>query len=237
MGRQTFDNYGLRSSTLESATEVSGRYSSQQESERLVVRDVAVKLDVSPSDALLEVGCGPGQILIPLSFLVSRAVGVDHPQVIATFRERFRGENVELRSGNFIDLKIDEGFDKILIYSVVQCLESDEEALEFVLKAAALLRPGGRMLIGDLPNVDLKNRFLATDFGKKFARDFGRESVPARVDGTSEDAKLVHINDKLILNILEHGRRHGFETHLLAQPDALPFGHTREDIVFRNHRK
>lgn len=237
MGRRTFENYGLRSSTLDSATEASGRYSSQQESERLVARDVAEKLDLRPSDELLEIGCGPGQILIPLSFFVSRAVGVDHPQVIATVRERFRGENVELRSGNFIDLDMNGLFDKILIYSVVQCLESCEEALAFILKAAALLRPGGRMLVGDLPNINLKKRFLSTNFGDKFARDFMQKSAPARVDGTSQDAELVHVDDDLVLRILELGRRQGFETHLLAQSDSLPFGHTREDIVFRAHRK
>lgn len=237
MGRRTFENYGLRSSTLDSATEASGRYSSQQESERLVARDVAEKLDLRPSDELLEIGCGPGQILIPLSFFVSRAVGVDHPQVIATVRERFRGENVELRSGNFIDLEMNGLFDKILIYSVVQCLESCEEALAFILKAAALLRPGGRMLVGDLPNINLKKRFLSTNFGDKFARDFMQKSAPARVDGTSQDAELVHVDDDLVLRILELGRRQGFETHLLAQSDSLPFGHTREDIVFRAHRK
>jgi hypothetical protein len=56
-------------------TEQAGRYAFQAEAERLILADVMSKLQLDPADTLLVVGCGPGTLLIPLSFVVAQATG------------------------------------------------------------------------------------------------------------------------------------------------------------------
>ncbi|MFO0986428.1 MAG: hypothetical protein U1F37_03540 [Alphaproteobacteria bacterium] len=65
-----------------------------------------------------------GLLLIPMSFLVRRAVGIDHPDVIARLRALFPSPDLETIDGNFIDYrpKAGEAYDKILVYSVVSSL-------------------------------------------------------------------------------------------------------------------
>ena len=45
---------------------------------------------------------------------------------------------------------------KIIIYSVLHCLNPEGEALSFLEKALSYLSPGGRLLIGDIANGDKK---------------------------------------------------------------------------------
>jgi hypothetical protein len=46
------------------------------------------------------------------------------------------------------------------------------------------------------------------------------------------DSQLVIVDDKFVLNIMAHGRSLGFESYLFSQPHNLPFGNTREDVLF-----
>ena len=69
----SFENYKkLASSDELSWTQRSGRYEIQSQSEKLIIFDIVSKLNLCPSDCLLEVGCATGNLLLPLSFLVSR---------------------------------------------------------------------------------------------------------------------------------------------------------------------
>ena len=160
MSRITFENYGKSARKNQDLTIVSGRYEIQKPAERKIVLDVASKLSLCSEDKLLEIGCGPGNLLIPLSFLVSAATGIDHPDVCVRLKERFVGQNLNLIGINFLDFEDLEGkYDKILIYSVINTLTDENEALRFIDKAVQLLAPGGILMIGDIANSDRKNRF------------------------------------------------------------------------------
>ena len=235
MSRQTFENYGTYAEHDVSFTRLAGRYSIQTEGECKIIGDVASKLDLNPSDSLLEIGCGPGNLLIPLSFLTAKATGVDHPKVIKRFRKRFQDENLQLLAGNFLDMEFSTRFTKILIYSMIQLLSNEAEVRTCLSKALGLLEPGGLLLVGDLPNEDKKNRFLASRTGQKFLRDWNKKNTEngMSVAYGKLDKYTVNFTDRLILDLMVELRGSGCETYLLSQPPNLPFGRTREDLLVR----
>jgi len=237
VGRNRFLNYGLRAQHPTGFTEMSGRYRGQAFAERLIVPDVISKLDIQPEDQLLDIGCGVGLLLLPLSFLVEGSVGIDHPDVIEVVRRRAGGDEIELVGANFLDVELSpRRFDKILIYGVVQYLETEEELLAFLAKAVNLLSPGGRMLIGDIPNADRKSRFLDSDFGKAFTREWAKNSGNAPSGGSASiemfpPDPIVEFTDELVCRLLLFVRQMGLDAFVMPQPPELPFGFTREDMV------
>jgi SAM-dependent methyltransferase len=232
MGRASFEAYGQLANTQLSLTQQAGRYPVQVEAERLIAPDVAAKLELSPSDSLIDIGCGPGTILRALAPLVARATGIDHPDTIGRLRQRVQAEKVTLIAGNFLDLAVSASASKIIIYSVIQYTASQEEAVRFLDKALSLLEPGGRLLVGDLPNLDLRRRFQASEEGKRFDAEW-RRLAKGSSGPVLNDSELYDVDDAFVTRLLLHCRSKGFDAWLLRQPPELPFGNTREDLVVR----
>jgi trans-aconitate methyltransferase len=236
MSRTSYENYGA-GAQRSNPTVVAGRYTFQGEAERLIVGDVVTKLDLRPDDDLLEIGCGAGNILIPLAFRCRSATGIDHPALLGRLSQRFPGPpGITLLSGNFLDIQPEASYSKILMYAMLHYLSSIDEALEFIRKGASLLRPRGRMLLGDLPNADHKRRFLATGVGQTVDREWTvRRSTAAASEAESSldaDPRLVgSFDDASIVDIVRAMRAAGFEAYVLEQRSELPFGCTREDVL------
>lgn len=237
MSRISFENYGRRARELQDPTQVAARYRIQKEGERRIVLDVAGKLALSPQDILLDLGCNIGNLLIPLSFLVNRVVGIDHPDCIRRLNERFCGSNVSLIAGNFLDVEVSDGFHKILCYDVLHYCSDAPELFAVMDKAVSLLEPGGRALFGDLPNSSSKQRFLQSRTGKEFVRVWEKQKLKDSHPDLDYDRSLpvdsetVQIDDTLVIGILARYRDRGFHTYVLPQPADLPFGNTREDVL------
>ena len=58
-------------------------------------------------------------------------------------------------------------FDAIIIYSVLQYV-THSNLYQFIDQAVDLLAEGGKILIGDIPNLSMKNRFLKSKKGVNF---------------------------------------------------------------------
>ena len=220
---------------------VAGRYSIQRRAERLVVMDVAATLEVKPDDRLLEIGCGPGNLLIPLSFMVQSAVGMDHPEVCRFLQSRINDSKIQAIDCNFFDYVPDSDteFDKVLIYSVMNTLSDQDETVEFMDKAVGLIAPDGLLLLGDIANGDRKARFLASASGRAFGAEWRKELAASPQAVSISDlpggASVFRPTDVFILSLMARYRERGFDTYLLPQPPALPFGNIREDLLIRRY--
>jgi len=119
------------------------------QAERAIYRAIIDLTVTAPVGALLDIGCGRGQILKLLATRASRAVGVD---IDADARELARAElllanvpNCSLRKGDMYRLPFDDqDFDTVVMDDVLGTAARPVEALR---EARRLLRPGGRMLI------------------------------------------------------------------------------------------
>jgi SAM-dependent methyltransferase len=239
MSTKSFEAFGAIAQSGLSETEKVGRLPIQREAERRIVPDVKAKLDLRVDDSLLEIGCGPGNILIPLSFLVAESVGIDHEGCIEAMNARYRDPSLSGVAGNFLTLDLDRAFSKVLIYSVLHYLADEDEVIRFVERAYALLKPGGRLLIGDIPNRDCQARFSQSDAGQAFNREWtervrsqgDRAEAKALFQDIREDSDMATFGDAQVLNIVARLRQNGAQAFILPQPTDLPFGHTREDIL------
>ena len=238
MGRNSFEYYGDLTRQALSMTEQAGRYPSQQESERRILLDVWKKLALEPDDTVLDVGCGAGQLALPMSFLVNKIVGVDHQAVLQLLQERGHFPSLVLCPGNFLDLDFgDQKFNKILVYSVVQLLTDEAELNQFLRKATSLLSPSGRLLVGDIANVDRKRRFQDSEAGRGFEIEWSRangssSSVDAsQLTNQEVDEDRIVFTDEVVLRTVQNIRDWGLDAFVLPQPHDLPWGNTREDIL------
>jgi cyclopropane fatty-acyl-phospholipid synthase-like methyltransferase len=241
MSRVSFENYQhLAQLPDTSNTVVAGRYVFQREAERKILFDLLYKLKLEVTDELLEIGCGPGNLLMPLSCFCARATGIDNEGAITRLEHRLTNDNVvTCMPGNFLDMDLPASqFDKILIYSVLHYLSDKAEILRFVERALPILKPGGLMLLGDIPNTSKKIRFGNSISGQMIAKKWAEQIMVA--DGTlpekiTQDHKLVIFDDALVLDVVAFIREKGFDAYLLPQPLDLPFGGSREDILVVAH--
>ncbi len=122
-------------------------------------------------------------------------------------------------------------FDVVLAYSVLHYVFVDGSCFDFVDRALALLKPAGELLIGDVPNVSMRKRFLSSDAGREFHRKFMGTSEPPKIEyGVLEPGQ---IDDAAVLAILHRCRASGFDAYVLPQAPGLPMANRREDILVR----
>jgi SAM-dependent methyltransferase len=95
----------------------------------------------------LEIGCGPGRLLVPLSRVLGRIVGVDvSPEMVAQARQNLEGidnASVETTSGADLAAFQDESFDFCYSYAVFQHIPDKAAVWSYLREAWRVLRPGG----------------------------------------------------------------------------------------------
>jgi len=244
MSEIAFDNFGFASTNEDiDYTVLAGRYMSEKGMEKRILKDIYLKLDLKDTDSLLEIGSGAGNLSIPLSFVVDSVSCCDHDLLMDRMKKRIPdADNIKYFPGNFLNISIDEEYDKILIYSVLHYLKNEKEVFHFIDKALSLLKDGGRLLLGDLANRDNENRFYNSVQGKKWIEKHMYENNKYKENGKKsafsdylvnreKDNSCIKIDDELIFNILLKFRKKGYKTFLLEQPATLPYGLVREDIL------
>lgn len=123
------------------------------------------------------------------------------------------------------------GVDVILCYSVFHYIFADTDYLAFIDASIALLNGGGDMLIGDIPNLDKRNRFFASANGIAFHRAYMKtDDLPVITPNSPE---LNAIDDKVLDGIVTRARSLGCDAYILPQPAGLPMANRRDDILIR----
>jgi SAM-dependent methyltransferase len=143
------------------------------------------------------------------------------------------GEGVVKHPGMFPGVALGDlvgRVDAVICYSVLHYIYVDTNLYRFVDETLGLLAPGGRALIGDIPNVSKRRRFFASDTGQRFHRDFAGRDEPPAVDLLS----LAHdkIDDAVLLGMTMRAQAAGFDAYLMPQGEGLPMANRRDDILF-----
>ena len=106
---------------------------------------------LSPSMALLDVGCGPGTITADVAMRLSggSAVGVDLAESVVEAARAAHADvaNLSFEVGDAYDLSFEDGaFDVVYAHQVLQHLSEPVRALEEMRR---VLRPGGLLAVRD----------------------------------------------------------------------------------------
>lgn len=238
-GVSALDAFGAIANLDLDPTVQAGRYSFQDVAERRILADILPKLKLESHHRVLDIGCGSGALLIPLSYMAGEVVGMDHADTVASIGRRFQSDRVTLLAGGFPDVMPEGRFDRVIAYSVAVCLPDFEMVKSFALAAANLLNPGGRMLLGDMPNRDRQARYRDSDRGRAAEREWAEQKEKLGGDSAYQAAaqRLAvaeqggGFSDESLAELLVMFRSAGFESYLVPQSPDLPFGHTREDII------
>lgn len=235
-----YEAYGFLAEKIDSPTLLAGRNAFQSNAEKYIYKDVITKLRLKKTDRILEIGCGVGIILNPISKYVKQAVGLDHQSLVNKYKANGVPSNVKLLAGRWPETKVSGTFDRILVYSVLHYLPNAKSAKLFIVKCLEVLRPGGTLMLGDIPNSDSSRRFIDSSIGKRVNAIYQKEKnkIIENIDHKKQDKifssaeKLSpYLNDKFVISLISDMRVKGYGCYIMPQPKELPFSYSREDIV------
>lgn len=210
--------------------------------EAAILRDIRNKLPGIDARGGIVLDIGPGCSDLPL-WLVDLCrkqdhllVQVDSGEMLAHLPDDIFIRKIEGSFPGCLDALhscAPDGVDIIICYSVLHYIFADYDLAAFATAAVSLLRQGGAMLLGDIPNVSKRKRFFSSEQGKRFHRAFsGIDEDPVMLSTEPEDGK---INDAIILDLLATFRKLGTDAYVVPQADDLPMANRREDILVRKN--
>ena len=235
----TFDDFKKRATnTSYSKWEKIGFPNSYREnSEVLIFNDIYDKLELNSMGLkLLDIGCGCAGLVDQLIGYTNKNQGslylVDSIEMLNNINIELLNHNIKLIPGcfpkiDFFNSGVAGSFDRILIYSVIHCVFLEHSIFNFIHACINLLKPGGRILIGDIPNISARDRFLESEDGKIFIANGVSYIDPIN----TKYEKHERIDDSIVISIISRFRNFGCETYLLSQPKSFPLGNRREDIL------
>jgi|SRR5688572_15970006 len=112
-------------------------------------RQTLARLPIRPTDSVLDIGCGTGELLVRLAakYPAARLAGLDPvPAMLEKARHKL-SDKVELRAGWANELPwSDASFDVVVSCNMFHYITHPVEAVQ---EMERVLRPGGRMVITD----------------------------------------------------------------------------------------
>ena len=201
-----------------------------------IFEDISYKTQLASAGSVLDIGCGCSELVEHIiSFSQNRQQQlylVDSLEMLSNIDAKSLNGNVHLVPGRFPDKEVvknlaESSFDVIIVYSVVQYAFISQSVFGFIHECIKLLKPGGHLLIGDIPNYQARERFLDSENGREFLSKATHESNTINL----RHENFERIDDSVIMSLLFRFRNFGCETYLLPQPEALPFSNRREDIL------
>ncbi len=130
----------------------------------------------------LEIGCGPGRLMKPLSRHFGEIHGVDvSDEMIRLARQRLSDvphAHVHATNGASLQQFADESFDFVYSYAVFQHIPSRDVVLEYMRETRRVLKPGGifRGQFNGLPHAGDTNTWSGVVFSADDIRAFTRDN-------------------------------------------------------------
>jgi 2-polyprenyl-3-methyl-5-hydroxy-6-metoxy-1,4-benzoquinol methylase len=204
-----------------------------------IFRDIRVKLPNLGKKGQTVLDIGPGCSDLPRKLINlcrrrrHRLVLVDSAEMLAHLPNATFVKKICGRYPNNVTAvrRVTGAYDVILCYSVIHHVFADGNVWEFLDQSIDLLKPGGEMLIGDIPNISKRRRFFSTTAGVAYHRAFTKSADTPQVDFNVVVPR--QIDDAVIAGLVLRARSAGVDAYLLPQPPSLAMANRREDILLR----
>jgi len=203
----------------------------------IIFGDICSKLPALVVDGTKTLDIGPGcgelsQLIVSHTRQKSQHITlVDSREMLSHFDD---GAGITKIEGPFPQCLKEIGdlkFDSILTYSVAQYVFKDSNLYGFVDAAASLLTESGSLLIGDIPNVSMRKRYLSSNAGRQnHERYYSGLPFPKLEHNAPE---IGNIDDSVVVGLLLRLRAAGFQAFLVPQGKDLPMANRREDLLIR----
>lgn len=182
--------------------------------------EITAKLALGPQDTLLDLCAGNGLITLPLAARCAAATAVDISPDLLRHVTSAGAPNVTVIEADVRRVDLPEGgFSRALMYGALQYF-SEREAIGLFETLHRVLSPGGRCLVGDVPDLDRLFAFYSRP--EWVAAYF--ESVKA-----GRPAVGTWFKQEVLLALARHV---GFaDAQVLAQDAALINAHYRFDLL------
>lgn len=127
-------------------------------------------LEINKQTVLLELCCGNGLVSGELAPSCKEVFGVDYSEtLLGQFKKRYSSENINLICSDVNRFVIEKNkFDVILIYFSIQHF-NERDSFLLIEKCINSISPKGKILIGDIPDLDKKWRYINKD---EYHRDY-----------------------------------------------------------------
>lgn len=121
--------------------------------------------------------------------------------------------------------------DSIIAYSVIQYVFAEGNLWGFIDRCLTLLKDGGEIFLGDIPNITMRKRFFSGNEGVLLHKKFtGSDELP---NVQFNQLEMGRIDDSVVLSVLARARAEGYHAWVVPQGAALPMANRREDILIR----
>lgn len=203
--------------------------------DREIMNDILKKIDWTNSTHIVDIGCGCGELtklLIEQSSSQSKQLTlVDSKGVLDQLSDQSGLNKVEGRfPENYPRVSKIGLADIVISYSVFHYIFIESNPILFIDKALQLLSPGGQLLLGDIPNVSKRNRFLTSQAGETFHKRLMSTNEKPNVNPFSFESEK--IDDGYLVGLINRYRNFGYEAYLLPQLEILPLARSRDDLLF-----
>ena len=89
MSKKSFNYFTSLANNADNYLEIAGRTNQMKDAEKLIIPDIIQKLDINSKDKILDIGCGPGNLLIMLLPYAKEIMGIDNESSIKILKKRF----------------------------------------------------------------------------------------------------------------------------------------------------
>lgn len=120
---------------------------------KTIFKSIMKWLNLKKNDKVLEVGCGAGLWLIPLSKILKDVIGLDSSK--SMLKRIPKNIKTYLSEANKLSFP-NNYFDKVFSFSVFQYFPNFEYAREVIKEMYRVCKYEGRILICDIPNINKK---------------------------------------------------------------------------------
>lgn len=188
------------------------------------VEYIASLVKITPQASLIELCCANGLLLGPLAKRCAHAVGVDFSdELLQNAQSAFPGVFTTVNCDVLAVELPRSSADIVIIYFAIQHFEQ-KDAVRLIERAITFLKPGGRLLVGDVPDAGKLWGYLSTP---EYRSDYIRRIVGScPMIGTWFDREFFEAVGDYV---------GGVDVKIFDQPENLINANVRFDVLYTRH--